>query len=60
MIIGNCTREELVEEIFGSVTEFAQWVESFGDEFQIGQIKVVYDVEQDIHSFVLEEENLDV
>ena len=51
MIIGNCTEEEIVEKIFGSVSEFARQVELFGNEFTNMGIIVTYDFETDIHTF---------
>lgn len=50
--IGNCTNEGFIEELFGSVSEFARLVEENGDNFIHGNIKVVYDDVADIHWFV--------
>ena len=49
--VGDCRDEELIEEIFGSVSEFARLVEEKGDEFQYGNFLVEYNKETDIHSF---------
>lgn len=51
--IGNCINEELVEELFGSVTDFAQAVDQHGDNFEHNGVRVEYDPEQDVHSFFL-------
>lgn len=50
-IIGTCVDDELIEEIFGSVSEFALQVENNGNEFQYGKFKVTYNEETDIHTF---------
>lgn len=50
--IGDCRDEILVEEIFGSVSEFARLVEEMGDEFvHNGNVRVEYDEISDIHTF---------
>jgi hypothetical protein len=49
--IGDCRDEELVESIFGSVSEFARQVEENGDAFTYGGVIVEYDDETDIHTF---------
>jgi hypothetical protein len=50
--IGNCIDEKLVEEIFGSVSEFARQIELYGsDNFFYNDIEVVYDKNDDIHWF---------
>ncbi|MBC8428195.1 MAG: hypothetical protein H8D94_01855 [Candidatus Pelagibacter sp.] len=49
--LGDCRNESLVNDIFGSVTDFAQMVEENGDEFQIGWLVVSYDEDTDIHTF---------
>ena len=51
--LGDCMEEDLVEEIFGSVSEFSRLVEEKGDNFQVNRIKVVYDDVLDMHSFFL-------
>ena len=51
-LVGNCTSQELVEGIFGSVSEFARQVEINGDNFIYNNIKVLYDSIEDIHCFV--------
>ena len=50
---GNCTEDEVVDEIFGDVNNFARMVEEHGDEITIGKLIVKYDPETDIHSFFL-------
>ena len=49
--IGNCTDEQLIEEIFGSVSEFARLTEELGEEFEYGKFMVKYNDEKDIHTF---------
>ena len=51
--IGDCRNEELVEEIFGSVSEFARQCEILGNEFEFGPYVVKYDEHADIHNFYL-------
>ena len=51
--IGNCTSEDVINELFGSVTDFAQLVEEHGDNFTYHGIKVKYDAKKDIHWFYL-------
>ena len=48
---GNCTEDEVVDEIFGDVNNFARMVDEYGDEFTVGKLAVKYDPETDIHSF---------
>jgi hypothetical protein len=43
----------LVDDIFGSVSEFNRQVDLHGDEFNYGKFKVTYDSDSDIHSFWL-------
>jgi len=54
-LIGTCTDEQFVEQLFGSVSEFARQVELHGDNFFYGsfnqQVEVVYDEASDVHSF---------
>lgn len=49
--LGNCTNENLIEEIFGSVSEFARQVEENGNEFKFGSVQVTHDEDKDIHTF---------
>lgn len=49
--LGDCRSESLIEEIFGSVSEFARQIEEYGDEFMFGCIRVTYDEVKDIHTF---------
>lgn len=51
--IGDCRDESLIEEIFGSVSEFARLVEENGDNFTFEKITITYDDESDIHTFSL-------
>lgn len=53
--IGNCTQDETVDNIFGDVSEFARQVEMHGDEFEIDNLVVKYDPEEDIHHFYIKE-----
>jgi hypothetical protein len=51
-MFGDCTQEDVVEDIFGSVSEFARQVEENGDEFMCkDQIVITYDESNDIHCF---------
>lgn len=50
-IDNTCRNESLVEEIFGSVSEFARLVEERGNEFIYGSILVTYNPKTDIHTF---------
>jgi len=51
-MIGNCTEEDVIDDIFGSVSEFARQVEENGDEFLYqDNIIVKYDEDNDIHYF---------
>jgi hypothetical protein len=47
----DCRNEELVEDIFGSVSEFARVVETKGDDFIYHGWRVTYDEAKDIHFF---------
>ncbi len=49
--LGNCTEDDVVDDIFGNVSEFARVVEEHGDEFTLGNLVVKYDDDQDIHYF---------
>jgi hypothetical protein len=49
--LGDCRNEELVEDIFGSVSEFARLVEKHGNNFSIGNIVVKYNPTTDVHTF---------
>lgn len=40
-----------IEEIFGSVSEFARQVEENGNEFKFGSVQVTHDEDKDIHTF---------
>lgn len=51
--LGDCRDESLVEEIFGSISEFSRQVEENGDIFQFGKISIRYDSVKDIHTFYL-------
>ena len=52
---GNCTQDEAVDDIFGDVSEFARQVELHGDEFEIDNLVVKYDDEEDVHHFYMKE-----
>lgn len=58
--IGNCTQDETVDDIFGDVSEFARQVELHGDEFEIDNLVVKYDPEEDIHHFYIKEDTISV
>lgn len=49
--LGNCTEDDVVDDIFGSVSEFARMVEKHGDDFTLGNLVVKYDDDEDIHHF---------
>lgn len=49
--LGDCRDENLIEELFGSVSEFARLVEENGDNFKYENIKIKYSKKTDIHSF---------
>lgn len=51
IFLGDCRDDLLVEDIFGSVSEFARQVEENGDEFLYGDVRVVYSPEADVHEF---------
>ena len=51
-IIGTCLDATCIEDIFGTVSEFARQVEMHGDEFIYQRIEVVYDEKTDIHTFL--------
>lgn len=48
---GNCTMDDIVEELFGDVSAFACVIEEHGDNCTVGNITITYDAETDIHSF---------
>ena len=47
----DCRDETLIEEIFGSVTEFARLIEEHGDNFQYNNWNITYNPHSDIHTF---------
>jgi hypothetical protein len=47
---GTCQSEEVIEHIFGSVSEFARF-EEHGDNFAYQNVLVEYDEDTDIHYF---------
>ena len=51
--IGDRRDESLVEEIFGSVSEFARQVEENGNVFVFGKFLVTYDSDADVHYFTI-------
>lgn len=50
-LLGDCRNEELVNELFGSVSEFARLIEVHGDEFDYRNLSVIYDEDLDLHYF---------
>lgn len=50
-LLGDCRDEELVAELFGSVSEFARLIEENGDNFDHFNTTVHYDEEKDVHYF---------
>lgn len=53
--LGDCRNENLIEEIFGSVSEFARLVEERGDNFEYQGIVVKYNPRTDRHSFFIKQ-----
>ena len=51
---GNCTQDEIIEDLFGDVSAFACLVEELGDNFTDRGIMCVYDPVTDIHSFYVQ------
>lgn len=51
--IGDCRNVDLIEDIFGSVSEFALQVEENGDNFSYQGYEIKYNEITDIHSFFL-------
>ena len=51
IFLSDCRNEELVIELFGSVSEFARLVEQNGNNFTHGNWVVTYDEDSDIHHF---------
>lgn len=49
--LGDCRNENLINDIFGTVSEFAYQIEKNGNDFIYGAIHVVYDEPTDIHTF---------
>lgn len=49
--IGDCRDENLVDKLFGSVTDFACAVEENGNDFELGWLAVKYNPKTDIHTF---------
>lgn len=49
--VGNCTQDDVIDELFGSVTDFAQCVDEHGDDFELNGLRVTYNQDTDIHSF---------
>jgi hypothetical protein len=50
-LLGDCRNEDLIDYIFGSVTDFARLIEEHGDEFSYEDITIKYDSDKDIHYF---------
>lgn len=53
--LGDCRDEELIEQLFGSVSDFARVVEELGDSFTTDTLVVEYDEDADIHTFYSKE-----
>lgn len=51
--VGDCRDEEIIESLFGSVSDFANIVEEKGDSFTDKNLVVEHDEKKDIHSFYL-------
>lgn len=51
VVIGDCRDAELIDALFGSVSEFARLVELLGDNFTYNGITVQYIEDSDIHNF---------
>lgn len=51
-VIGASKDKQLVEDIFGSVSEFARSLEEYGDWFEMDGLYVEYDEETDVHTFL--------
>lgn len=49
--IGTCVDGSCVDDIFGSVSEFARQVEKKGDNFLYGNIRIKYNPKTDTHLF---------
>lgn len=49
ILLGTSKNKELVNDIFGDVSNFTKLVETYGDNFHINNIKSKYDKKQDIH-----------
>jgi hypothetical protein len=49
--LGDCRNIELINEIFGSISEFARLCEERGNNFTYGKITIEYNEAKDIHSF---------
>ncbi len=50
-LLGDCRDEDLIESIFGSVSDFATEIEEKGNNFTDGRLVVKYNKKTDIHSF---------
>ena len=55
VLLGDCRDEELVDRLFGSVSDFALAIEELGDNFTTDTLVVEYDEDTDIHTFYLKE-----
>ena len=55
VLLGDCRDEELVDRLFGSVSDFALAIEELGDNFTTDTLVVKYDEDTDIHTFYLKE-----
>ena len=51
LFLGDCRDAELIEIIFGSVSELDRLVEKHGNNFTLGDVVVKYNRKNDRHSF---------
>jgi hypothetical protein len=51
VLLGDCRDEELINRLFGSVSDFALAIEELGDNFTTDSLVVEYDEDTDIHTF---------
>lgn len=51
IFLGDCRDDSLVEDIFGTVSEFARLIERHGNSFKYNGVLVTYDENTDTHSF---------
>ena len=56
---GNCTEDDVIEHIFGDVNNFARMVEEYGDEFEVDDLVVKYNPDEDIHYFYYKKKGIE-